>query len=149
MLWSFGPPAAGKSCMAEQRASELFGREGFVSVDGDEIRDLHPGFQRVTEHGLENQLLHQDAWELLKATGCVESLKKKIFYRAIAERQNISLPDCGLKPERVMEMFQALEEAAAWRFGGVELSRLRATRCMPFAFGRVLRRLRGLEISRL
>ena len=136
VLWSFGPPAVGKSTMAEQKASELFGPQGFVQVDGDEIRDLHPGFRRVTRHGREQQLLHKDAWEILKQTGQVEGLKKRIFYEAIEKRQNISLPDCGLKLERVMEMFRALEEAAPWpsrKFGPGEW--LRAMRCMPFAFG--------------
>eukprot|EP00913_Durusdinium_trenchii_P013957 g13105.t1 len=45
VLWSFGPPAAGKSTLAHRRAEELFGSEGSVCVDGDEIRDRHPAFR--------------------------------------------------------------------------------------------------------
>ncbi|CAK9040322.1 unnamed protein product, partial [Durusdinium trenchii] len=72
VLWSFGPPAAGKSTLAHRRAEELFGSEGSVCVDGDEIRDRHPAFRDVTQHGLESHVLHKDAWEVLKATGVVE-----------------------------------------------------------------------------
>ncbi|CAK9040194.1 unnamed protein product [Durusdinium trenchii] len=111
VLWSFGPPAAGKSTLAHRRAEELFGSEGSVCVDGDEIRDRHPAFRDVTQHGLESHVLHKDAWEVLKATGVVEGLKKRILHEAIQQRQNITLPDCALKPARVMEMFKALQAA--------------------------------------
>ena len=36
------------------------------------IRDRHPAFRAVTQDGLESQVLHKDAWEVLKETGCVE-----------------------------------------------------------------------------
>lgn len=111
VLWLFGPPAVGKSTLAVERTSELFGSNGFVCVDGDEIRDRHPAFRAVTFHGLESRVLHKDAWEILKETGCVEGLKKQILQKAIENRQNITLPDCALKPQRVMEMLKALQDA--------------------------------------
>jgi len=111
VLWLFGPPAAGKSILASERTSELFGSNDFVCVDGDEIRDRHPAFRAVTQHGLESRVLHKDAWEILKETGCVEGLKKQILQKAIENRQNITMPDCALKPKRVMEMLKALQNA--------------------------------------
>ncbi|CAL1126311.1 unnamed protein product [Cladocopium goreaui] len=111
VLWLFGPPAAGKSTLASERTSELFGSNDFVCVDGDEIRDRHPAFRAVTQHGLESRVLHKDAWEILKETGCVEGLKKQILQKAIENRQNITMPDCALKPKRVMEMLKALQNA--------------------------------------
>ena len=40
VLWLFGPPAAGKSTLASERTSELFGSNDFVCVDGDEPRGV-------------------------------------------------------------------------------------------------------------
>lgn len=111
VLWLFGPPAAGKSTLAALRSTELFAGAGSVLVDGDEIRDRHPGFKKVTQNGLESRVLHKDAWETLKETGCVEGLKKPILQKAIDNRQNITMPDCALKPKRVMEMLKALQDA--------------------------------------
>ena len=37
VLWVFGPPAAGKSTLAAGRTEDLFGAQGSVSVDGDEM----------------------------------------------------------------------------------------------------------------
>ena len=38
-------------------------------------------------------------------------LKKQILQKAIENRQNITMPDCALKPKRVMDMLKALQEA--------------------------------------
>ncbi|CAE6953194.1 unnamed protein product, partial [Symbiodinium sp. KB8] len=111
-LWIFGPPAAGKSTLAAEAAAERFGQAmNAVSVDGNEIRDAHDGFRRVAEHGFDHHVLHKDAWDALKETGCVEGLKKSILKKAIANRQNIVLPDCALKPERVKDMLKSLQDA--------------------------------------
>lgn len=40
-------------------------------------------------------------------------LKKQILQKAIDNRQNITMPDCALKPKRVMEMLKALQEAVS------------------------------------
>jgi len=111
-LWIFGPPAAGKSTLAAEAAAERFGQAmNAVSVDGNEIRDAHDGFRRVAEHGFDHHVLHKDAWDALKETGCVEGLKKSILKKAIANRQNIVLPDCALKPERIKDMLKSLQDA--------------------------------------
>ncbi|CAJ1452200.1 unnamed protein product [Effrenium voratum] len=112
VLWLFGPPAAGKSTLAAEHSPTIFGINGSaVSVDGEEIRGQHKGFRRVAQHGLENHLLHKDAWGILKATGHVEGLKRTILRKAIQNRQNITMPDCALKPARVMEMLKEFQDA--------------------------------------
>ena len=42
-----------------------------------------------------------------------KGLKKQILQKAIDNRQNITMPDCALKPKRVMEMLKALQEAVS------------------------------------
>lgn len=44
----------------------------FAGPPRPRIRDRHPAFRDVTQHGLESHVLHKDAWEVLKATGVVE-----------------------------------------------------------------------------
>ena len=41
-------------------------------------------------------------------------LNKQILQKAIENRQNITMPDCALKPKRVMEMLKALQNADSW-----------------------------------
>ena len=86
-----------------------------VSIDGSHVRDAHTGFQQVLKHGIENEVIHADAWTKLKATkhlGCdlklspnspthsssawvqprhVERLKEEIFELAVRNRSFLKL----------------------------------------------------------
>lgn len=111
-LWIFGPPAVGKSTMADEISVQLFGRpQNAVVIDGDEIRLVHTGFQRVVQHGLRNNVVHSDAWKTFKNTKRIEELKKELLARAISNRQNLKIPDAGVNLKRVRTMLKDLEAA--------------------------------------
>lgn len=111
-LWIFGPPAVGKSTIGDEKACELFGRAGNgVSVDGDDIRQSHDGFQRVVQHGLLHNVVHADAWQLFKNTKIIDELKQDILKRAVENRQNLKLPETALNSEKVRKRLKQLEDA--------------------------------------
>lgn len=111
-LWIFGPPAVGKTTTSDERSSLLFGRPGnAVTIDGDDIRMAHEGFQRVAQHGLLNGVVHADAWQRLKETKFVEGLKKEIVKLSIKNRQHLRIPEAVLNPKRVKAMLKDLEAA--------------------------------------
>jgi len=108
----FGPPSVGKSTLSMEVAKRIFDTPGnVVCVDGNDVRDAHEGFQKVAQHGLQHNLIHTDAWEILKATKTVENLKKDIFALGVKNRQNLIIPECALKPERVYKMLEQMEKA--------------------------------------
>ena len=41
-----------------------------------------------------HNLLHSDAWDLLKGTKPVENLKKEIMNLAVQNRQDVIIPEC-------------------------------------------------------
>lgn len=47
-----------------------------------------------------------------QATKHVENLKKEIMSMAIQNRQDMIIPECALKPERVHQMIKKMEDAA-------------------------------------
>lgn len=109
-LWVFGPPAVGKSTMADEKGSQLFGRsDNAVVIDGDDMRMAHHGFQRVAQHGLLNHKVHADAWTIFKATKYIDGLKEEIVAKAIQNRQNLKIPDAALNPKRIYSMLEHLE----------------------------------------
>eukprot|EP00439_Symbiodinium_sp_Y106_P019170 s5560_g2.t1 len=111
-LWLFGPPAAGKTSISDDFEVEFFGRSGnAVCIDGSHVRDAHTGFQQVLQHGIENEVIHADAWTKLKATKHVERLKEEIFEIAVRNRQNVKICDACQKPDRVRKMLALLEGA--------------------------------------
>lgn len=111
-LWVFGPPAVGKSTMADEKGMLLFGRpDNAVVIDGDDIRMAHKGFQRVAQHGLTHQKVHADAWAIFKGTKYIDELKKEIVKTAISNRQNLKIPDAALNPKRINTMLSELEAA--------------------------------------
>jgi len=111
-LWIFGPPAVGKSTVCNQMACDIFGRHhNAVTVDGSEFRLVHKGFQMVAQHGLRNDLLHSDAWEILKGTGCMDRLKEEVVELAIERRQHLKIPEVAANSERVNSMLQKLVDA--------------------------------------
>jgi len=111
-LLIFGPPAVGKSTISMEVAKSLFDNPGdVVIVDGNDVRDAHEGFRKVAQHGLMHNLLHSDAWDLLKGTKHVENLKKEIMNLAVQNRQDVIIPECALNPERVHQMLRQMENA--------------------------------------
>jgi len=111
-LWIFGPPAVGKSSMADELSIDLFGRpNNAVLVDGDEVRLVHEGFQKVAEHGFRSNVVHADAWEIFKETKIVQEAKKDVFRAAIQKRQNLKLPDASTNTKRISAMISELERA--------------------------------------
>lgn len=75
-LFVFGPPAVGKSSIADARAAALFGSvRNAVLIDGAEFRDVHGGYQAVAAHGKRHCVLHADAWDVFKATKLSARLK--------------------------------------------------------------------------
>eukprot|EP00435_Cladocopium_sp_Y103_P050506 s1798_g15.t1 len=111
-LLIFGPPAVGKSTISTEVAKSLFDNPGkVVIVDGNDVRDAHEGFSKVAQHGLMHNLLHTDAWDILKETKHVENLKKEIMNLAVQNRQDVIIPECALKPERVHQMLKQMEHA--------------------------------------
>lgn len=111
-LWIFGPPAVGKSTITQEKASDLFGwNDNAVTVDGSEFRAVHKGFQMVAQHGLRNQLLHEDGWKLLKGSGHMSALKEEIVQLAVQNRQHLKIPETLANEERVHSILQQLVEA--------------------------------------
>lgn len=108
-LFVFGPPAVGKTSLANARATELFGSpSNAVLVDGSEIRDVHGGFQAVAAHGHARAILHADAWSVLKKTKVTTTMKNRVFLEAIADRQNILIPECATDTAKLEQMLNAL-----------------------------------------
>jgi hypothetical protein len=67
VLWVFGPSAVGKSSVTDQAATRLFGSpQNAVIVDGEYFREWHVGWRSVCLHGMQNHLLHKDAWSTFK-----------------------------------------------------------------------------------
>mmetsp|Transcript_10058 Transcript_10058/g.22355 ORF Transcript_10058/g.22355 Transcript_10058/m.22355 type:complete len:363 (-) Transcript_10058:220-1308(-) len=111
-LLIFGPPAVGKSTISLEVAKSIFDNAGnVVIVDGNDVRDAHEGFSQVAQHGLTHNLLHTDAWDILKGTKHVENLKKEIMNLAVQNRQDVIIPECALNPERVHQMLRQMENA--------------------------------------
>eukprot|EP00435_Cladocopium_sp_Y103_P014691 s1444_g3.t1 len=111
-LLIFGPPAVGKSTISMEVAKSIFDNAGnVVIVDGNDVRDAHEGFSKVAQHGLTHNLLHTDAWDILKGTKHVENLKKEIMNLAVQNRQDVIIPECALNPERVHQMLRQMENA--------------------------------------
>ncbi|CAJ1359352.1 unnamed protein product [Effrenium voratum] len=111
-LLVFGPPAVGKSTLSMEVAKKLFeSPRNVVSVDGNDVRDRHAGFNKVAQHGFKHKLLHADAWDKLKGTKYVENLKKEILSLAVQNRQDVIIPECAMQPERVHKMLRQMENA--------------------------------------
>jgi len=120
-LWLFGPSAVGKSSIKNAQASARFGSpEAAVVVDGADFREVHAGWQAVTAHGIRNHVLHADAWKLFKdfgkgkggsKEGISGQLKQSILSEAIADRQNLVIPDCATSPLRVHAQLEDLAKA--------------------------------------
>eukprot|EP00965_Chrysotila_dentata_P202572 6181195-Pleurochrysis_carterae.AAC.2 len=119
VLWVFGPSAVGKSFLSNAKASVLFGNlQNAVLVDGAEFREVHAGFQAVALHGMQNNVLHAEAWDILKGTGKVGDgfgicgqLKRQIMDEAMRDRQHLIIPDCANRMDRLLEMIDAVAEA--------------------------------------
>jgi len=111
-LWIFGPPAVGKTTICNEKAVEIFGRHhNSVIVDGAIFRYVHKGFQMVAQHGLRNDLLHADAWKLLKGSGCMDRLKEEVVELAIERRQHLRIPETAASMDRVNRMLKQLVDA--------------------------------------
>lgn len=110
-LWIFGPPAVGKTTICNEKAGDMFGfPDNAVTVDGTEFRMVHKGFQMVAQHGLRNNLLHADAWKLLKGSGFMDSLKEEIVELAVRNRQHLKIPETAVNVGRVNRMLDKLVE---------------------------------------
>jgi len=106
-LWIFGPPAVGKTTVSSERAGEMFGwPDNAVTVDGSDFRMVHKGFQMVAQHGIRNNLLHADAWKMLKGSGCMDRLKEEIVENAICQRQHLKIPETAVNVKRVNKMLE-------------------------------------------
>ena len=67
VLWVFGPSAVGKSSVTDSSATMHFGSpQNAVIVDGEYFREWHVGWRSVCLHGMQNHLLHKDAWSIFK-----------------------------------------------------------------------------------
>ena len=111
-LFVFGPPAVGKSSIANTRATALFGSpENAVLIDGSEFRDVHGGWREVTVHGTQHSVLHADAWDIFKKTKLSTRLKQRVFLESIRDRQHLVIPDCATELAKVEEMLAALVDA--------------------------------------
>lgn len=111
-LFVFGPPAVGKSSIANARATALFGSpENAVLIDGSEFRDVHGGWRDVMVHGTTHSVLHADAWDVFKATKVSAKLKQRAFREAIRDRQHLVIPDCATEMHKIEEMLDTLVEA--------------------------------------
>lgn len=108
-LWIFGPPAVGKTTICNEKAGEMFGwPDNAVTVDGADFRMVHKGFQMVAQHGLRNNLLHADAWKLLKGSGYMDALKEEIVELAVRNRQHLKIPETAVNVSRVNRMLEKL-----------------------------------------
>merc|ERR1712216_2183 len=63
------------------------------------------------QHGLRNNLLHADAWKMLKASGCMDRLKEEVVELAIGNRQHLLIPEAAVNIKRVDRMMKQLVEA--------------------------------------
>lgn len=111
-LWLFGPPAVGKTTASNERAWEMFGwPDNAVTVDGADFRIVHKGFQMVAQHGMRNNLLHADAWAMLKGSGFMDKLKEEVVELAIRNRQHLKIPETAVSAGRVDRMLDHLVAA--------------------------------------
>ena len=112
-LFVLGPSGVGKSVFSTAQATLLFGSDNnAVIVDGAEFREVHAGYQAVAVHGMENKVLHADAWSIFRSVGAAKGskegisskLKQRVLAEAIADRQHLIIPDCANNPTRLQEM---------------------------------------------
>lgn len=111
-LWIFGPPAVGKSTIADEKAADLVGdSSNAVTIDGDIFRTVHKGFQMVALHGSRNSMVHKDAWSILKKTGHMDNVKEGIVDHAVRNRQHLKIPEAAFNVKRIKGMMDKLEAA--------------------------------------
>jgi len=111
-LWIFGPPAVGKTTITNEKARDLFGQaDNAVTIDGDIFRAVHKGFLMVALHGLRNNWIHKEAWEILKKTGHMDRIKEGIVDHAVQHRQNLKIPEAAANTKRIQGMLERLEAA--------------------------------------
>lgn len=105
-LFVLGPSAVGKSVFSTAQATALFGSDtNAVIIDGAEFREIHSGWSAVAVHGMENGVLHADAWSAFRTVGSEDGkggistrLKKRILDDAMRRKQNLIIPDCANHP---------------------------------------------------
>ena len=118
-LWVLGPSAVGKSFITAAKAAALFqSTYNAVVVDGAEFREVHAGWKAVAVHGLENGLLHADAWKLFKAVGTESGgkgisgqLKQELLQAAMRDRNNLIIPDCANDLPKLQKTMRQLIDA--------------------------------------
>lgn len=139
VLWLFGPSAVGKSSVTDASATQLFGSpQNAVMVDGEYFREQHVGWRGVVLHGMQNHLLHKDAWTVfknvkasnavmteldteaadqlnertaVKPIGISTRLKQRVMTGALKDRQNLIIPNCANQLDRLEDEMQDLIRA--------------------------------------
>lgn len=83
-------------------------------VDGAVLRECHEGWKAVVADGFQQEprpLIHRGAWDMLKKSKVIDSKKKEILQEAVAQRQNVCIPEALASLEKVLSNVKMLDEA--------------------------------------
>lgn len=90
-LWVLGPSAAGKSTLISNlQPSGFIDTRNYVVVDGDALRDLHPGFSALVANGKAQNCIWKCGFDLNKRI--TNKMKDKIMKQAVDQKMNLVLP---------------------------------------------------------